>query len=1023
MTDGPLSVAPLRPDVEQRREARPAGDTRDAPSIIDTIVGGFKAARADTTGVVEEYQSDAYEPIINALVELQPGSNFTRYVNPATGVVSPEAVWRDVQRFRSKDRFNELPGTVQEFEKQWREKKRREIEAAEDVASRGNGIASFAGGVAGAMTDPVNLYTLPVGGGGKTVATRIITEGLVNMGVETVMLPTIQRNREQLGRRDLTVEEGALNVVMAGVGASVIRGGIELAPSAARVVGDNIVDPLRRFADPNFEDKQLARAFEQMVPQHLRTPEQDAALFVLRRQAEVEEVNPYVNTHEGIDAHLAKMDAALRALEEGRVAKPEELAGATSPVPAAPVARPVTGGGFNRAGVKAAIAGPESAGDDFAVNGMGSGASGRYQFMRDTFIPLYQKVYGVSRAVAAGVWNSRRRFDVKVQEDLMDRLLDENAAALQRAGIPVDDGNLYLAHFAGSGKAIELLRAPKDAPVSAFFSAKAIRQNPTYLGGGKTVGEAIAVIRGKVGDPGQASPAPIDPVLLEPELRDPALDAQRPATPLIDEKAADASLPEPVQMLIDPLREVVTGTSLSLNRTADLARELGTDEATLHEALSALVERGDITQNSATGKFMRKAAAPVTAANQRRPRTLLEFLAERGGLNDWGGDLTSRGIKPSQRAKGFKIIRNVRREDKTVIPGEGEWGLDRAFQAAREEGYFPEFDGRVEDTYGDAIDGVQVLLAAIDEELAGSPRYRMDDWDRLPEFKLTGSTEAIYGGRITAEEVDLGPWPVEQLIAGFRQAWEDFGNDAARLAEFDDDFLRRAAEFYDKGDAFLPEHALAMVATEDYERALAAAIREGLADDYPSYDPWNPEWDAEFERRFAAARARDRANADAGAGSAGERGDAGAGGQGGPEPRDGGQAREPSPAELDAAAAAKPRADHTDLPPDPDPRFAEADSPGIVAAAESAWHDIRQATEADPNVTARQRQEAQLGADAPMRATTEQDGTMGLGLFDSVDQKTLFDLGDGRGERTVADIRAELDADKAAIDTLRSCMT
>lgn len=1030
MTDGPLSVAPVRPDSAERAEARAVQgqvDTRDAPGALDTIVAGFTTARADTTGQAEASQVDAYKPVIEALLELQPDATFARYISPSTGTVNPQSVWRDVQRYRGQGRFTELPATLEEFETQWRAKKRQEIEAAEEVAARGNGIAAFAGGVAGAMTDPVNLLTLPVGGVGKTVLQRVLTEALVNAGVEAVMQPGVQRQREQLGRRDLTPEEAGLNIVMAGVGAAALRGGIELAPAAGRAINDTLIQPAIRKIDPDWDDKQLAKAFADMVPRELRTPEQEAALFVMQRTAEVEDASPYVRTHEAMDAHVAKMEAALRALEEGRVPKPEEIANAGSLIPPpSPVARPVSGG-FDRDSVKAAIRGPESAGDDMAVNRAGSPASGRYQFMPETFVGLYKREYGVSEAAARQAWQ-QNRFDVAVQERLMDRLLDDNAAALTRAGFEPDPGNLYLAHFAGAGKAVELLRASPDAPVSAFFSAKAIRQNSTYLGGkGKTVGEAIDIIRGKVGDAGQRSPAPIDPRLLEPELRNPALDAERPVTALVDEKAIDNALPEPAQLLIDPLRDIITGTRTSLNRTADLAAELGTDEATLRTALQSLVERGDITQNKATGAFMRKAAAPNTAANTKRPRTLVEWIAENGGANDFGGELRAAGIRVNDKRFGKKIIRAIERQETTGGPsGEGDYGLDTLFRDAREAGYFPELDGRLENTYDDLVDGSALLLQAINEELGGSPRYRMDDWDRLPEYKLTGSTEGIYGGRLAAlNDEDIGD-PIAQLVDSFRAAWEEFGLDPAALAEFDGDFLFRAADFYDRGDAFLPEHALAMVATEDYERALAAAIREGLADEYSTFDPWNPEWDAEFERRFQAARARDRADGNPLAGSEGVSVDEAIGGARSEQPQGGGPSVRPSPAELDAAAAAKPRSDHSDLPPPPDPRFDEPDGPGIASAADSAWHDIdaalKGAPATDPNIAARQAQEAQLGAQAPMRARVDQDGEMGLGLFDAVDQKSLFDLGDGRGERTVGDIRAEIDADRAAIEEIKKCL-
>lgn len=75
----------------------------------------------------------------------------------------------------------------------------------------------------------------------------------------------------------------------------------------------------------------------------------------------------------------------------------------------------------------------------------------------------------------------------------------------------------------------------------------------------------------------------------------------------------------------------------------------------------------------------------------------------------------------------------------------------------------------------------------------------------------------------------------------------------------------------------------------------------------------------------------------------------------------------------------------------------------------------------DPNIAARDAQRAQLGAEAPMRAKVEQDGTMGSPLFDAVDQPT-FDLGDGRGARTLDDIEAEIDADFSAIDAIKGCM-
>lgn len=79
----------------------------------------------------------------------------------------------------------------------------------------------------------------------------------------------------------------------------------------------------------------------------------------------------------------------------------------------------------------------------------------------------------------------------------------------------------------------------------------------------------------------------------------------------------------------------------------------------------------------------------------------------------------------------------------------------------------------------------------------------------------------------------------------------------------------------------------------------------------------------------------------------------------------------------------------------------------------------------DPNLAAREAQRLKLAAEAPLRgqnATGQaQDGTMGLGLFDAADTRT-FDLGDGQGPRTIAEISAELEGDQAALDTINACL-
>lgn len=1017
-------------------------DTRDAPGTLDTIAAGFDVGYADTTTATQDFQLDAYKPVIDALLELQPDANFSRYINPSSGTVSPESVWRDVARFRKQGRFGDLPLTYGEFEKQWRERKRGEIEAAEDVMSRGNFAAGLLGASGGAMLDPINIGTLPLGGYGKTVAGRIINQGLTQMAIQTAQLPMVQKQREELGRRDLTLGESALLVGGAGIGGAGFQGVFE----GGRFVLPKIVNAL----DPNAEAKAYARAFEDMVPPELRTPEQDAALFVMRRSGEVEDVNPYARTFEGIDAHVGKMEAALRALEEGRIADAGELAeGARPPVapaPAAPAPRP-TGGGFDLETVKAAIRGPESGGNDSAKNAMGSSATGRYQFIEETFVGVYRREFGVSEAVARRAWATSRN-NVDVQERLMDRLTLDNAAALQRAGLPTDAGNLYLAHFAGAPKAVELLRAPKDAPVSAFFSAKAIRQNPTYLGGNKTVGEAIDIIRGKVGDPREVSPAPIDPRLYEPELRDPRLDAERPVVALGGQtigtstfKASEIGVDAELMQfksggdqfgVTDRLRTVEEWDSYQAGFVTVWegldGRRLIADG---HQRLGLATRIGQRTgQDIELNAYVLREADGITAADARRI-TALRNVAEGSGTKTDAAkvfrDLAPEEVEAVLRrmAKGGEFIRDAR----GLARLEGQ-----AFGSIINE-VIPENYGA---SIGQLVDDPALHMGMVKIIADTQPANRRQAEAIIRQALDAGFVKETQDSLFGPEELMTGLFAqraklLDRALSELKRLKGAFGV-AVRNADTLEaggnkiDVAGSAAEVDANARALALVNALALRKGNAVNELLTRAAERIAAGEPPA---------AVLKQFVADVRKLDldailRETDDAGGRGAGDgtgRGDGDAANEGGfldDEPGFFGRDADdfgPSPAELDAAAAARPRSDHTDLPPGPDPKFEEPDGPGIVAAAESAWHDIRLAGEADPNIAARQRQEAQLGAEAPMRAPVEQDGEMGLGLFDAVDQRSLFDLGDGRGERAVADIRAEIDADKAAIDTLRSCMT
>ncbi len=108
-------------------------------------------------------------------------------------------------------------------------------------------------------------------------------------------------------------------------------------------------------------------------------------------------------------------------------------------------------------------------------------------------------------------------------------------------------------------------------------------------------------------------------------------------------------------------------------------------------------------------------------------------------------------------------------------------------------------------------------------------------------------------------------------------------------------------------------------------------------------------------------------------------------------------------------------------PPDPPP---PADLPPPAAASRQASL-LGGVAAVDPGIAARQAQEVELGAAAPLRAAGDVDqlGEIGLGLFDAVDQGSMtFRLDEEGTEISAADLLADLDADMKAIDALKGCL-
>jgi hypothetical protein len=84
-----------------------------------------------------------------------------------------------------------------------------------------------------------------------------------------------------------------------------------------------------------------------------------------------------------------------------------------------------------------------------------------------------------------GTWDrygSGSPLDPRANADAGARFARDNQSTLQREGLPVTPGSMYLAHFAGPKGAVNLLKASPDQPVVSVMGRKAVEANPFLRG-------------------------------------------------------------------------------------------------------------------------------------------------------------------------------------------------------------------------------------------------------------------------------------------------------------------------------------------------------------------------------------------------------------------------------------------------------------------------------------------------------------------------------------------------------------
>jgi hypothetical protein len=158
-----------------------------------------------------------------------------------------------------------------------------------------------------------------------------------------------------------------------------------------------------------------------------------------------------------------------------------------------------------------------------------SSAYGAYQFTDATWIDTYRKANPNTPLTDASIL--KRRTDPATQDRMAVKLTELNAQHLNKAGMPINDSTLYLAHFLGKAGAVKLLRSDANAPVAGVLKADQINANKSVLEG-RTVAQVVNWAANKM--QGQSGSGPAAPAISA------------------GVQLASSAVPTPVPVRIDP---------------------------------------------------------------------------------------------------------------------------------------------------------------------------------------------------------------------------------------------------------------------------------------------------------------------------------------------------------------------------------------------------------------------------------------------------------------------------------------
>ncbi|MFC3209197.1 phage tail length tape measure family protein [Aquamicrobium soli] len=296
-----------------------------------------------------------------------------------------------------------------------------------------------------------------------------------------------------------------------------------------------------------------------------------------------------------------------------------------------------------------------------------SSASGVGQFIESTWLDLFRKYYPEQAASLSrdAILDLRKNADVSYA--LIKAYAAENAKVLQAAGVHVDEAALQLAHFLGAGDAAKVLNAAPGTPLAGLISSKSIAANPTILGGGRTVDDAIAYAQRRANasvsekSPGDIFQGNMDQIQRRIDLINAEYEAQAKLNPLIKDYGYQVEYAKAKQDLLNDAQKAGIEVTPELAEKIDILAQnyakakVARDQLTESQRMAASAARegsefgkdvlGGFIQDLRAGKDASDALADALGkvADKLLDVALNDLFGLQPGGNGTGGPLSFLG--------------------------------------------------------------------------------------------------------------------------------------------------------------------------------------------------------------------------------------------------------------------------------------------------------------------------------------------------------------------------------------------